>query len=114
MLATMRFADELRSAEGLGIPETAKLDRREVELAARLVDSLAAEWKPERYQDTFRESLRTVIERKIEGKEIAAPEVERPGKVVDLVDALRASLKTGSRKATRAGRPRGRRRPKAA
>jgi DNA end-binding protein Ku len=69
------------------------------------VDSLATEWDPTRYRDTYRETLRAMIQNKVEGREISAPPARRPVKVVNLMDALRRSLK--QKKAT--GPPRKRR-----
>lgn len=92
MLTTMRFADELRSPKDLDIPTDARVSARELELALRLVESLAADWEPKRYRDTYRETLRAMIEAKIKGRQIKAPKVVAPPKVVNLVDALRESL----------------------
>ena len=63
-------------------------------MAAQLVESLAADFEPEKYKDAYRERLLEVIQRKAEGEEIVAP--PRPeaaeGKVVDLMSALETSL----------------------
>jgi len=104
MLTTMRFAAEIQAADALDIPERVKVAPKEMALALQLVETLAGPFKPEQYRDTYTEALRKVIEAKIEGKEVVAPKAARPPKVVDLVDALRKSLKT----------PRGRRREKKA
>ncbi len=106
MLTTMRFADELKGAEGLGTPQDGKVSRREIDLALQLVATLAADWKPERYRDTYRETLRALIERKRKGEAIVAPEGPAPRKVIDLVDALRRSLETRRREPAVAGRRR--------
>ena len=93
MLTTMRFADELASPDKLDLPGDVRVDPREVKLALDLIETLSADFKPEKYHDTYRETLRALIERKLEGKEIEAPERPRAPKVVDLMEALRASLK---------------------
>ena len=55
-------------------------------------------WKPERYEDTYRERVLDMIKRKGKGEEITAPERERDGaEVVDLMEALRESLERGGR-----------------
>ncbi len=92
MLTTMRFADELRPAGSLDLPETPRVNRRELELALRLVGSLATEWDPTRYRDTYRETLRAMIRDEVEAREISASPARRPAKVVNLMDALRRSL----------------------
>jgi DNA end-binding protein Ku len=109
MLTTMRFADEIASPDKLDIPADGRVDTREVKLALDLIETLSTDFKPEKYHDTYRETLRALIERKLEGKEIETPERPRPAKVVDLMEALRASLKQPRREAAKA-EPRHRRR----
>jgi DNA end-binding protein Ku len=98
MVTTLRFEDEIRTAEDLDIPRQEKLAPKELDLAKKLVDTLAEEWKPGRYRDTYHEALRAAIERKLEGKEIEAPAPRRPARVVNLRKALEESLKKGTRK----------------
>ena len=92
MLHTMFYEEEVRKVEGFGAPDV-ELKESEVKVAHQLIDALAAEWKPEKYRDTFQENLKNLIETKLEGGKIA--EVEKPKKlapVVDLMDALKKSL----------------------
>jgi DNA end-binding protein Ku len=65
-----------------------------VKLAVQIIDSLASDWNPKRYHDTYTEELRDLIERKAKGEEITVDtaEEEPTGKVVDLMAALQASL----------------------
>jgi DNA end-binding protein Ku len=96
-MATMLFADEILPPDGLEeLPETAKAktNKREVEIAKQLVGSLASDFKPEKYRDTYREQVLELIERKAHGEEIAvqpAPE-EVSAPAPDLMSALKASL----------------------
>jgi len=113
MLTTMRFVGELRAADEVDLPARVKVPKKEMALARELVEALAGPFEPEQYHDTYTELLRAVIERKIDGKEVAVPKAPRPPKVVDLMDALRKSLETG-RKPPAAVRTRGRRREKKA
>jgi len=92
MLTTMRFADEIRSAEDLALPEEGEHPKKEMDLALQLVDALADDWDPTEYHDTYRETLRAAIEQKVDGKEISVPTAAVPPKVTDLMEALRASL----------------------
>jgi DNA end-binding protein Ku len=82
-----------------------------MKLARQLIETLAGEWNPDEYRDTYSEALRRVIEAKVEGKETAAPELPAPARVTDLMEALKRSLKDGPRKPARAAgaRRRGRR-----
>jgi DNA end-binding protein Ku len=94
MLHSMYFADEIRDFGEIDRGQSAKIQEREVELARRLVDELSSDaFQPERYEDEYRKRVLAVVGDKVEGKEIttAAPPEER-AKVIDLMDALRASL----------------------
>jgi DNA end-binding protein Ku len=99
MVTTLRFPDEIRSADDLDLPGEEKLAKKEVELAKKLVDTLADDWNPEQYKDTYHETLRAAIEQKLEGREVEAPATPRkPARVVNLMKALEESLKAGARK----------------
>jgi len=105
VLTTMRFAHEIVPATELNVPRgEAGLDRREVDLALQLVDTLAASWEPDKYRDRYRDALLAAIERKVEGRAIAAPAGGRkpPTKVVDLMQALQASLQARPARGARA------------
>jgi len=95
-LSTMRFADEVvPRADVDGVPSRrAKPDAKALKLATQIVDSLAGEWKPEQYHDTYAEELRTRIERKKSGKDVV-DEAEAPAEetnVLDLMEALERSV----------------------
>ena len=96
-MATMRFADEVVSPEELEdvIPaDGRKLDKREVEMARQLIDSLSSEFDPGKYRDEYRKELLDVIERKARGEEVveAVSEEPKPTKAPDLMAALEESL----------------------
>jgi DNA end-binding protein Ku len=91
-LATLNYADEINAREGLA-GEAGEPSGRELEMAERLVESLTAPFEPEKYKDEHREKVLALIERKAAGEEVVAPEVPRePARVVNLADALAASL----------------------
>jgi DNA end-binding protein Ku len=119
VLNTLRYADEIRAAEELGVPASAlkgpKVTAKEIDLALRLVDDMAGRWKPEQYRDTYREDLLKRIREKVKAgqtKEITPPakeagEGERAGaEVIDLMALLRKSVEgksaEGKAKATHA------------
>jgi DNA end-binding protein Ku len=97
-MATMRFADEVVSPEELGedlVPENGrKLEKREIEMARQLIDSLSSDFDPDKYRDEYREELLSLIERKARGEEIveAVSEEPKPTKAPDLMAALEESL----------------------
>ncbi|MHB8242916.1 MAG: non-homologous end joining protein Ku, partial [Solirubrobacteraceae bacterium] len=96
-MATMIFGDEILPADRIDeIAEAGevKTTKRELDIAKQLVDSLAGDFEPEKYSDTYREDVLALIERKAQGEEIAvqptAEEVAAPAP--DLMSALKASL----------------------
>jgi DNA end-binding protein Ku len=95
-LTTMRFADEVVPAKELEIlPEKAqKPAKREQEMAEQLIESLSTDFDPSAYHDEYREQLLALIEKKAEGKEIVAADVESPKatKAPDLMAALEESI----------------------
>jgi len=98
-LETMHFFDEVvetASIEPLPGPTEAK--ERELEMAHQLIEALSDRFEPERYRDEYRESVMDLVNAKAEGQEYAMPSpVEEPGKVIDLMAALEASLKSARR-----------------
>jgi DNA end-binding protein Ku len=105
---TMRYAHEIRSAESIDLPKVGSgWDKREMDLALKLVETLAGDWQPEKYRDTYTDVLRQAIEQKVEGKEISVPRERAPRRVVDLTKALEQSLKTPRKELARASRPSG-------
>lgn len=101
-METMLFGDEVIPPESLEeLPEEveSKASKREVEMAAELIDSLASSFDPGKYHDEYRERVLELIERKAEGEEIAVqPEEEAPAEEVpDLMAALEASIAEAKR-----------------
>src|SRR6476646_1659610 len=98
-LTTMRFHDEVSSPEDLDgevfeEEKPKKPEKREVDIAKQLIDSLTNDFKPERYRDEYREELLDLLERKAEGKEVvtAPTEEPKPTKAPDLMAAIEESL----------------------
>jgi len=116
-MATMIFADEILPADRIDeIAEAAdvKTTERELDIAEQLVDSLAGDFEPEKYSDTYRADVLALIERKAQGKQIAVQptpeEVAAPAP--DLMSALKASLDAvRAREGKGAGAGKGRKAP---
>ncbi|HEY4098352.1 MAG TPA: Ku protein, partial [Baekduia sp.] len=95
-MATMLFADEIVDPARIDdIPTADEIEtsQRELDIAMQLVESLAGDFEPEKYKDTYREAVLEMIEKKASGEEIvitAEPEESAP--VPDLMSALKASL----------------------
>jgi DNA end-binding protein Ku len=98
-LHTMRFADELVDPGDLDIPKPSRApEKREVEMAGKLVDSLHAPFDPDAFHDSYRQRVLALIETKASGKEPELPEVEEEQDSTDLAAALEASLAGSSKK----------------
>ena len=92
-LHTMRFHDEIVDADDLDPPKPGKGPaKREVEMAGQLVESLHRMFKPEDYEDTYREAVLDLIKRKAKGEDLAPDEPEPEEEPTDLTAALQASL----------------------
>jgi DNA end-binding protein Ku len=110
-LETMYFADEVRSPkqELPRIPDDGDLSDREVSMAHVLIDSMESEWDPERFHDTHRQKVEALIEQKSQGKVIATVNPAPAPKIVDLMEALQASINAtesnGTKPARKAARP---------
>jgi DNA end-binding protein Ku len=97
-LATMNFQDELIPPDKVTYEEPKKAPGdREINMAAKLVESLAGEFKPEKYEDTYREAVLQLVEKKAKGEEIEIPEAEPEEETDDLMAALEASLSGGKK-----------------
>lgn len=94
VLETMFFADEIcEPAETLDLPSGVRLAKKDVDLARRLIDSMTVPWKPERYRDAYTERVEDLVEAKRKDADfVPEPQAEPAGEVVDLMQALQASL----------------------
>src|SRR5438876_9712660 len=118
MLNTLRYYKELKKPEDLEIPEKLeghKPTSKELDMALRLIEDMADEWKPEKYHDTYHEDLLKRIEEKVKAgqtEEITEPEKEekaaKGADVIDLMSLLKKSVegKKTTAKPKRAARKR--------
>jgi DNA end-binding protein Ku len=105
VLHTMRFADEIVPERDLEFPDVQKKPSKlEVDTAQLLIDQLDAEFDPDSYENTHRDAVLALIERKARGEAIEAPESEVLSREGDLLTALQASLEAhGGRRRRAAG-----------
>ena len=90
LISTMFFADEVKEIQKQYIkPEVAG---QELDMAKLLINSMDTPFDPSKYKDEYQVRLRELIEAKISGKEVVATEPESAGKVIDLMEALKASV----------------------
>jgi len=104
-LHTMYYPDEIRQVEEFRT-DTSIVKPKELEMAKALIESLADTFDPARYKDDYKEAVMKVVQAKIDGEVIEAPAAPQTAKVMDLMEALRASVeqakksrKTGGREA---------------
>ena len=99
VLETMHWPDEIRSIDQLDLPtgKQASPTTREVDMARTLIESLASHFDPEQYRDEFRGALLDLIERKMKGDRRSAKRRKPEPKVVDLMEALQASVAASKR-----------------
>lgn len=101
VMEQLHYSDELRSATEVPLGE-GEVKPAELNLAVQIVEQSAVEdFKPEKYHDTVRERVQEEINKKIAGQEITADEVPQKSgtKVLDLMEALKASLAKGGKSA---------------
>ncbi len=98
-LERMHFADEIRPAKELA-PARSRLGKQELAMAKQLVERFSGSFEPEKFRDTYRDTLCEIIRAKQRGETVAAPEEPEGEEPVDLMAALRASID-----AAKGGRP---------
>jgi len=92
LLHTMYYQDEIRATDEFRTNGDLVKDA-ELKMAMSLIDALAADFQPEKYEDNFRETLRGMIEAKVQGEEIVAPPAAQElAPVIDIMEALKSSL----------------------
>jgi DNA end-binding protein Ku len=94
VMYTLHHDAEIRSIDTIeelnSVPT--KVKPEEMKLAKQVISTFESELNLKDYKDEYKEGLRKIIDAKIAGEEIVAPDVQEPPKVVDLMEALRRSL----------------------
>ncbi|MBI2956043.1 MAG: Ku protein, partial [Acidobacteria bacterium] len=91
-LHTMYYPNEIRQLAEYGQTDGTELKPQEIKLAQQLVESLAADFEPQKYSDEYQSRLKALIEAKLEGREVAATPQPQLAPVIDLMEALKKSL----------------------
>ena len=106
IMNTLHWPDEIRSTEGLkGLDGDVKINPKELEMAKALIESLADDFNPARYKDDYRDAVMKVVQAKMEGEVIEAPEAPQPAKVMDLMEALRQSVEQAKKQRAEREKP---------
>jgi DNA end-binding protein Ku len=115
VLNILRYHDEIRSLEGIALPDAsskrAAVSDKEVKMAMSLLEDMSEPWQPEAYHDTYRDDVMAMIDKKIAANETQTVSEEEPesvaqptAKVIDLMDLLKKSLDNKSRTPAKNGK----------
>jgi DNA end-binding protein Ku len=99
------YADEVRSIKEIGLPDKPALREAELKLAEQLVEQISSQtFDPTQYEDEVKKRIQADIQKKVEGQEIEVSEpTAAPAQIIDLMEALKASL--GAAKGKRPAAP---------
>ncbi|HEY9786281.1 MAG TPA: Ku protein [Candidatus Obscuribacterales bacterium] len=100
MMSTLFYPDEIRVEKRKALPDVNITDK-ELAMAGSLIDLMTQEFQPSDYTDNYREAVLKIIEAKLEGREIAEAPPIQTGKVIDLMEALQASMENVKAKKSR-------------
>lgn len=115
VLHTMYFVDELHAGKDIPVPKGKKFDKKELELAKKLIETLAAPFKPEQFHDEYKQNVEKLIEAKRKGRKVTPITQPKKAPVIDLMKALQQSLaKNTGKSATPTTKKTGRKRTAAA
>ncbi len=90
LISTMFYGDDIKELQKQYTKVA--VAEEELKMAKLLINSMDTPFDPEQYKDEYQEKLRELIESKIAGREIVSSEPEGAGKVIDLMEALKASV----------------------
>jgi DNA end-binding protein Ku len=99
ILETMYWPDEIRATDFEVLDKKISVRPQEVQMAKSLIDNLTSGFNPVDFKDEYREALLAIVEKKVAGEEIEVVPEPEPTKVVDLMDALKASVEATKKKA---------------
>jgi len=91
-LHTMFYPDEIRQVAEYGETDGVEVKAQEKKLAQQLIESLAADFEPAKYRDTYQEQVQALIRAKLQGKQVTAVAQPQLAPVIDLMEALKKSL----------------------
>lgn len=92
VLHTMYFVDELHKSNEVAAPRAAKFDKKEIDLAKKLIETLAGRFKPEQFHDEYKKNVEQLIEKKRKGQKVTPIRQPKKAPVIDLMQALQQSL----------------------
>ncbi|MCC8180039.1 MAG: Ku protein [Planctomycetes bacterium] len=90
LLETLYYYDEIKDVPKEVRP--AEIGDAELDMADKIIGSMEKPFQPQEFHDDYQARLRELIESKIEGREISIPKQESSGNIINLMDALKASI----------------------
>lgn len=99
VLETIFYPDEIRPISEIpSLPKKEKPAVKELEIAKHLIDNLTAEFQPAKYTNEYRKALSKIIDAKIKGKDVVIKPEAPESNIIDLMEALKASVKKTEKK----------------
>ncbi len=106
ILETMNWPDEIRTPDFSELDKNVEIRPQELAMAKSLIENLSDTFQPDEFHDTYRERLEAAVQAKIEGQEVAVEATKEPTQILDLMEALKASVEAtkAKTKAAEAGK----------
>ncbi len=98
-METMFYANEIRSTKDIAV-DGVGVSPEEIQMAVSLIENLSDSFDPQRYHDEYQGALKKLIDAKVAGAPLPAPQAEGGEKIVDLMEALRASVEATRKKSS--------------
>lgn len=114
ILETMNWPDEIRVPEFPELDKNVEIRPQELAMAKSLIENLSDNFQPDEFHDTYRERLEAAVEAKIEGQQVAIEPTKEPTQILDLMEALKASVEATKAKAKAGEKEKGEAKEKAA
>lgn len=99
ILETMHWPDEIRQPEFDELSKQPEIRKQELDMAKSLIENLSDSFHPESFVDTYRERLAAAVQAKVEGMEVAVAPTKEPTQILDLMEALKASVEATKKQA---------------
>jgi DNA end-binding protein Ku len=99
IMETMYWPDEIREPKFETLDEEIEIRSEEIAMAEMIIENLSGSFDPSAWHDESREAVEAAARQKVEGQEIVAPEIAEAAGVVDLMEALKASVEATKKKA---------------
>ena len=98
ILETMHWPDEIREAEFEELSKNVEIRAQELAMANSLIENLSDHFQPEEFHDAYRERLEEAVKAKVDGAEVAVAPSKEPTQILDLMEALKASVEATRQK----------------